>query len=252
MLTKALVARVVDYGESDRVCTLLTQGFGKISVLAKSARKSRRRFGGALSLFVLGEATLGQHSRGDLFTLERFDSVEDLGPSILSDLVKVAHGSYMVELVRELWPAGQQEPRLFHFLWQALKALANFPSSKTLLRAFELQVLALAGLVPNFEHCVCCGEKPVEGALGFNVDQGGVVCSHCGPHILPLSKDALQQLRKLQGISLEDAAQTNLEPDIASRLRDLMLMVVRHHLGKDLRSLEFIAQLPRTPPKSSR
>ncbi|HEY8493863.1 MAG TPA: recombination protein O N-terminal domain-containing protein, partial [Myxococcota bacterium] len=48
--TEALVLRVVDYGESDRIAHLLTPETSRLTVIAKGARRSRKRFPGALDL----------------------------------------------------------------------------------------------------------------------------------------------------------------------------------------------------------
>ena len=45
--TPAIVLRTVDYGEADRVVTLFTREHGKLSALARGARKSVKRFGAA-------------------------------------------------------------------------------------------------------------------------------------------------------------------------------------------------------------
>ena len=63
LVTQALVLRVTDYGEADRIVTLLTERYGKVSALARGARSSRRRFGAALSSFGFGEAACAAHSR---------------------------------------------------------------------------------------------------------------------------------------------------------------------------------------------
>ena len=57
-ITEAVVLRVSDLGDYDRVVTLLTAQLGKVSAVAKGAKRSRRRFGAALSPFGHGEATL--------------------------------------------------------------------------------------------------------------------------------------------------------------------------------------------------
>ncbi len=58
VMTPAVVLRTVDYGEADRVVTLLCREGGKRSALARGARRSSKRFGAGLSLFGVGEATL--------------------------------------------------------------------------------------------------------------------------------------------------------------------------------------------------
>ena len=71
--TAAIVLRTVDYGEADRVVTLFTRDHGKLSALARGARKSVKRFGAALGLFGVGEAVLVDKPNVELATLERFD-----------------------------------------------------------------------------------------------------------------------------------------------------------------------------------
>jgi len=248
--TPALVARKVEYGEADLILTLLTRERGRISALARSARRSRRRFGGALSLFVVGQATLRPPVRGELFGLESFEGLEDLGGPLAADVVKVAHGSYLLELARELWPASQAEPASFELLVQALRALAGGVASPTLLRAFELQILAAAGLAPSLDRCVRCGGPPSGsgGAVRVDIGAGGVICARCEGGGWPLPGAAHALLLELQRTPMQAAAALAPPAEVARAMRDLNLLLLRHTLGKELRSLEVIAQLGvRTP-----
>ncbi|HEX7488511.1 MAG TPA: DNA repair protein RecO, partial [Anaeromyxobacteraceae bacterium] len=65
-----VVLRTVDYGESDRVVTLLTAERGKVSAFARAARASRRRFGGALEHFTLVHAEARERRGAGLLSLE--------------------------------------------------------------------------------------------------------------------------------------------------------------------------------------
>jgi len=242
--TAALLARAVDYGEADRVCTLLTEELGKVSALARGARRSRKRFGGALSLFVLGEATLSPPRRGELMSLERFDAREDLSGAVGADLVKVAHGSYVIEVARELWPAEQPEPEAFALVRDTLRALAAHPPAPPLLRCYELRMLGAVGLAPLLEHCVRCGDAdPGDG--WFDLARGGLLCQRCGPGERPLPGAARELLLRLASLTPDEAARLTQPPELASRTRELMLAAVRHNVGKELRSLEFLMQLRR-------
>ena len=242
--TAALLARAVDYGEADRVCTLLCEDLGKVSALARSARRSRKRFGGALSLFVVGEATLAPPRRGELLSLERFDARQDLSGRISADLVKTAHGSYVLEVARELWPAAQPEPAAFALVCQTLAALADNPPSPALLRCFELSLLAVMGLAPLLEHCVGCGEVGF-GEGWFDLARGGALCQRCGPGDRPLPAEVRAMLLRLARLAPDEAAGLKQPAEVARSTRDLMLAVVRHHIGKELKSLEFLMQLRR-------
>nr|MDQ2647496.1 DNA repair protein RecO [Myxococcota bacterium] len=67
--TEALVLRRVEYGDADLIVTLLTLSLGRVSALARGARKSRRRFGGALEPFFTLSVTLEERRSSELFAL---------------------------------------------------------------------------------------------------------------------------------------------------------------------------------------
>src|SRR4051812_35332974 len=95
VISDAIVVRVIDYGEADRVATLLTDAAGKVSALARGARRSRKRFA-ALELFARGEARI-KEGRGELWTFESFDVARGF-PHLSLDVTKVAHGAYACEV----------------------------------------------------------------------------------------------------------------------------------------------------------
>lgn len=246
-VTLALVARSVEYGDADRVCTLLTRERGKVSALARSAKRSRKRFGAALALFVAGEATLRASRGGELWLLERFDGVEDLSAALGGDVVKLAHGSYLLELTRELWPPGQPEPAGFELLLEGLRALARADrATASLLRAYELRALGAVGLAPALDRCPVCAAGIAEAGT-FDLARGGVVCRRCGGSGIALGAEAIERLQVLQRVPLAAAVTLESAPPLARTLREVMLQVVRHTLGKELRSLEFLLKLAGGP-----
>ena len=238
---------MVDYRETDRICELLCEEEGRISVIARGARRSRKRFGGALSLFVIGEATVrwSASSRGGgLASLERFDCLEDLAPGLTGDVVAMAHGSYILELARELWPEGQPDPACFRLVCAALKALAAGGPSPALLRSYELQLLAAVGLAPSVELCVACGrEPPPDQTVAFNIPRGGIVCSSCHGPGSQLPPQVRRLMCTMAQIPLERTGSLTPGTAEARHVRDTMTGIVRHHIAKPLKSLQFILEL---------
>lgn len=246
-LTDALLARSVDYAEADRVCTFLTRTVGKVTALARSARRSRRRFGGALGLFVVGEAAL-RKGRGELLVLERFEAREDLSARISADVIKVAHGGYVLEVARELWPAEQRDPALFELVVETLRALSLTPPSANLLRAFELKALAVCGVLPALERCAGCDRPLDPGPLTLDAGRGGAICARCAPPGDEVAAVACAGLLQLLRTPIDRVVEhPKTDPAAARVMRGLMLDAVRLHLGRDLQSLRFIAQLAGRP-----
>src|ERR1700733_12784807 len=104
-----VVLRTTALRESDLLVVLYTSSHGRISAVARGARKSQRRFAGALSLLVLGRYQLGRRPRGELWALESADVVREW-TQLSTDVVAVAHASYAAELVGALLPAEVPEP----------------------------------------------------------------------------------------------------------------------------------------------
>src|SRR3954469_7690398 len=95
--TDAILLRSVAYGEADRVVTLLGRTTGRVSALARGARKSTKRFGGGLGLGASGQAALRDRSGGELMALESFE-VREGRIGLGGDLGRTAHAAYAIEL----------------------------------------------------------------------------------------------------------------------------------------------------------
>src|SRR5678815_1396171 len=100
-----VVLKTTPLRESDLLVVLYTDTHGRVSAVARGARRSQRRFAGALSLLVLGRYQLGRPPRGELWALESADVVREW-TQLASDVIAVAHASYVAELV-----PGQLEQR---------------------------------------------------------------------------------------------------------------------------------------------
>jgi DNA repair protein RecO (recombination protein O) len=255
--TEAVVLRLVDYAEADRIVTLYTRDHGKVSALARSARRSRGRFGGALSPFVAGEAILRPRRGSELFVLERFDARHDFS-SLAGDVVRFAHASYATELCRELTPAGQADPTLYELLVELYDVVTRCEPRADVLRAFELRLLEEIGLRPVFDRCVVCNALDAEtlaaaGAI-LSPERGGLVCAGCagrgagafggGNGVRSLPAAARARLLVVQRASLAEAADAApASPELATAAREAMHALLRTHLRQPLKSLEFLQKL---------
>jgi DNA repair protein RecO (recombination protein O) len=230
--TPAIVLRTVDYGEADRVVTLFTLSGGKLSALARGARKSVKRFGAALGLFGVGEATL-----------ERFDGARGF-PALMNDVAKVAHGGYACEVVREMIPPRQPEPGIFELLVTFFAALEAGPARAETLRIFELRLLDALGLRPQLDACVGCGSAELGGPGDvLDVRRGGVVCAHCHGHGRPLGDEVRRALVDAQALELGAAPGFALAAAVNVGAREALSSIILDHVGRPLKSLEFIAKL---------
>ena len=248
LVTPAIVLRAIPYGDADRVVTLFTREAGKLSALARGARKSIKRFGAGLGLFGVGEAVLHDKPNVELAGLERFDGARGF-PSLMNDVAKVAHGGYACELVREMLPPRQPEPHIFALLIELLTVLEAGPARAETLRIFELSLLDALGLRPSLERCVSCDSDEL-GRAGDVLDlrRGGVLCAHCHGHGRPLGDEVRRALVDGQKRTLADAPAWTLPAAVNAGCREALAAILLDHVGRPLKSLEFIAKLNHATP----
>lgn len=196
--TAALVLRRVDYGEADRVVTLLTDEHGKISVLARGARRSKQRFGAALEPFglVRAQISIGQ---GSLATLREATPVRSF-PALLASLDAIRAAGEAIEKTRELLPDRQPDPHVFATYVGLFEALEGGADPDDLALAFELRVLTLLGHPPRLDACARCGKRRGDRPGTFAASQGGLVCRACGGGPLLLSSRALDAMQRATGL----------------------------------------------------
>lgn len=245
--TPAILLRTINYGESDRVVTLFGRSTGRLSALARGARKSQRRFAGGLDLCAIGEASLRERNGAELLTLESFD-LRVSYPSFGTDVARMAHAAYAAELVSKLCAPRQVEIGVYDWLDEFLRQLDQGGASAERLRILELGLLGRLGFAPVVDTCaVCNGARIVQPVsdTGFRWDpeRGGAVCTACGQRGRPIRSVIRTTLSRLATMPLAAAADQALSADVNRGCREAVFEVIKLHITGTLQSLEFIAKL---------
>jgi DNA repair protein RecO (recombination protein O) len=146
--TEAILLRVTDYGETDRIVTMFTLELGKLSGIARGAKVSRRRFAGALEAFA--HLRLQLKLGAGLAYLASAD-ILSIFPGVRMELTKIAFAAYACELVERLTPDDEPNPRLFRLLYCYLERLHLAPVSPSDRRFFAVNLLKILGYQPELE-----------------------------------------------------------------------------------------------------
>jgi DNA repair protein RecO (recombination protein O) len=172
---EAIVVGGVDYGDADRIVHLLTKS-GRLSVFAHGARKSKKRFAGALEPFNTIAATIEPRSKGGLATMSSA-SVDRARLGIQRDLLSIALAGYVVELGAKLAPEGDAAIELYTIVVAVLDRLDGpRPATRTVRQAFELVLMQPLGYRPEPDRCVECGGEPAF----VDFSRGGALCRDHG------------------------------------------------------------------------
>ena len=190
--SEALLVRVVEFRESDLVLTFMTQAEGRVSAIARAARKSRKRFGGTLEPMHTLAITWDDRG-GELVTLKDAQLVR-VREGLTKSLEALDAAGRALRWVRYVCPPRTPEPGAFEGAIALLDALDAGQEPIPRLVVFGLRLLAEVGYAVDFEKCVRCGKPcPTDRPAAFDAMKGGLVCQSCGgaPRIVPPNLRAL-------------------------------------------------------------
>lgn len=243
LVTPAIVLRRVAYGEADLVVTLLGLGTGRVSALARAARKSTRRFAGGLGMGMAGEARLRDRPSAELMILESFDGRRGW-PTLSTDLAKTAHAAYALELCDRLCPPRQPETSVFAWLEEFLAHLDAGRATAERLRVFEIGLLRALGMGPSIDRCAACGRADLgDEDVRFSPHAGGVLCRNCAKGGDFMAGNTRLALERLARASLPEADTIALDRGVGAACRGAVFALLREHVHGPLRSLDFIEKM---------
>jgi len=241
--TEAIVLSRRDYGEADRILTLYTRSEGKVGAIAKGVRRIASRKAGHLELFTHAELLMAQGRSLDVVTQaetrEPFRALRD-------DLVRMAYACHVAELLDRAVDEGEASPPTFELLRDTLAGLCEASDPSLVVRAFDLRLLGLLGYRPQLFACVRCGAELGPEGNAYAAQEGGVLCPACrgaAPDAEALDGATFRVLRFLQTRPVREATRLTVSPATRATLERLMHATLRHHLERQLRSVDFLQRL---------
>jgi DNA repair protein RecO (recombination protein O) len=237
------VIRTVDVFETSLVVTLFTRELGKVSALAKGARRLKSTLQGGLDLLGVSDIVL-LHKASDALDLITESVPIERFLSLRRDLAALYAGYYVAELLSELTDFHDPHPKLFDAAVVTLRHLGDPLLRPRRVLRFELACLRELGLMPALDACAHCGNA-VEARgdlIAFGLATGGVLCAECRPgqpHVATLSGRTLESIRALASPGdawrALGADATNLAP-----VRATLGAVISHLLGRRPRLLPYL------------
>lgn len=231
--TEAIVLRSIRYGEADRILHLYTPAHGRVSAIAKGARRARSRFGARLEPFFHVGLILHE-GRSELYTVTSVDTVA--AHARLRDHAGTLDAAARAcDAVARLFETSEPHPQVFILL---AKQLALLSSDEAHARpanglAFRLKLLLAAGILPQLGSCAACGEA--EHLRGFSAAAGGVVCGGCEAAAFALGEESYRFLLDALGRPLAQAPDAS-EPALRQAERAIT-ETAAHHAHVRLRPL---------------
>ena len=250
--TDAILLRKIEYGDHDLIISFLTESRGKISVIAKNAKKSIKRFSGAFDLFSVNhiQCTFPKKNKNGLIILSDAD-LENGFVNIRYDVLKTAYGSFWVELVHSWLEEGKVQSELYDLLHFSLDALNDDSISKDVLSLlFQIRFMSISGFTPNIENCDIC-KTPVDqieqNRIRFDFKEGRIICQKCvktgSKYGMTVSKGTLKQLFWINTADINRADRIKFSGAAMKEGVRLLEAFIPFHMGRDFKSLQFLRRI---------
>lgn len=232
--TDAIVLRVIEFSETSLVVTMITRDLGRISALAKGARRPKSPFESALDLLSACRIVCLHKNTETLDILteaklqRRFRSAE-------RDLKRLYAGYYVAELLLALTEDADPNQALFDLTDETLAALDAGENVSSLVLRFELAALRFLGHLPALRDCVDCGKNTSETVrVAFGLLSGGVLCAECRRgkgNIISVSATVMEQIRIFADPDETKWRNGNVAMCENGELRQVVNQYIAHQIG---------------------
>lgn len=239
--TKGIVIRQVNYGDYDKMLTVLTYEYGKISVSAKGVRGMKNKNRAACELLCYDEFVLSR-PRGEVYGLNQCSCIESFY-KLRTDITRLALGIYMADLAGQL--SLEDMGAALKLLLNSLYMLGDGENDIFLMKLiYDLKLLKVAGLTPETEECVNC--QSTNGPFSFSALSGGVLCRKCAYEagLKPVNERVLKLtdyiLKKNLSVSLY---KIKADKETVNAALDMAEAFIAVHIKEEIKTLEYFRKL---------
>jgi DNA repair protein RecO (recombination protein O) len=231
--SEAIVLRTYPLRESDLLVTLFTRLEGKVRGVARAAKKSKRRFGGALEPLTVVKLYYEDRERQELVRLDSCEVLESPLASSVSYPRAVALG-HVAELLDELLPDREANDAIFRL---TISVLATLREQNVWLPItyFELWMTRLVGFLPELSECMACGRALNGNRAYFHALADGLMCAEdkrlASSEMSAESRALAAQMFRSPVESLKG---TQWPKSQAADLRKFLVQTLQRHIEKKL------------------
>ena len=238
---RAVVLRKLDYGEADRIFTLLTRTHGKVGAIAKGVRRPESKLGPSLELYGHVDVLLAK-GRGDLDVVAQVERVPGL--RIPGDVEVMSHAALIAELSERVCEDRHPVDGVYELAVMALDELARETDPRRASAYFMMAALDLLGYAPQLAACATCDRPLVAKPAAFSAEAGGFLCDQCASPAMPLVPlAAIKVLRLMAAGDLETYRRLKLDAVLMASIEGVLTTQLEHHLDRRLKSLAFLHQM---------
>ena len=243
--TEGIVLKSTEFEEADKIVTIYTKNYGKISAIAKGVRKTKSKFGSSLEILTHSIFLFYKGRNIDIVSqteiLESFFSTS-------KEVIKFAFAVNCVEMVNKLTEEREINTGLFNLLKEVLHGLRKANDPKLLTLSFKWQTISLLGYRPSINHCCRCNKSVKDQKeMYFNIKEGGLQCNNCVAEdkegCINVSLYFVKLLRKILITHLSTISNATIPDNKMKELEKITNIYIGYHSEKSFKTDKFLKNL---------
>lgn len=241
---KGIIIREVNYGESDKILTVLTEEEGKITISAKGARRNKSGICAASSIMCYSEFTL--YKGKSMYILNGIDIIEQFY-NIRNDLDSLTYASYFLEVVNDVVPEHQSANDVLKLLLNCLFFIMKNKKSKLLIKIiFDFRLMAIIGYAPSVNECQVCNCKKELNYFSYSIC--GLICEDCikgkeHEHSTYISKGSILALNHILSSKINDLFSFNVSNYVLIELKKISKQYIKDRMEKNYKTINLLDKI---------
>lgn len=232
--TKGIVLHETPYGETSKILNVLTEDYGKISVISKGCRNIKNKLRGVSNKMNYCEYLINYKENG-ISTLIEGSTINSF-KNIFGDMKRSIYSFYLMDLTGQVLNENNDKS-IFNLLVNAIIKINDGLSCELISNILEIKLLNFLGVAPSLDNCVICGKNT--DFITIDLDSGGILCKDCYHDGYLFNKKALNLIRVLNKIDLSKVSELELNDyDVFKEIDYFIHEYYSHYTGIYLKNKE--------------
>ena len=242
---KAVVIKVNDLGESDKLVTFFSSEVGKFAGIAKGAKKSKKRFSNKLEIFSQLDVIYDDRGRSGLVRIAEADLLFPF-ISLRENYDRYVSAALACELIYYWSKDYDADSNIFNLLVWAMQSLDRGLPPKVVQIFFQIKLYTLLGYKLHLAGCIKCGTGEKAGKpYGFHPGRHGLLCNSCGPsmasrEMVPMSMNTIRLLEHAQDMEVEKLERLRFSDASVKEALRLLKTYGQYLLHREIQAWNFI------------
>lgn len=228
-----IVINEVKFSDSSKILNIYTKEMGKVTVMAKGARRPKSKLIAYSQVFSQCEYEL--HKGRSWYYINEASMINSFY-NIRENLERTSIGFYMLELVNKSTPDLEKSENIYSLLEKSLLVLEDLDDNYLEFTvAFQLKLISFLGYRPHLDSCVICSSELAD-AYRFSIANSGMLCRECFKQDFQaekLDQESYLAMIKLLYVKLDELDSISVDRDILKRLQRLVEQYIMHSLDRD-------------------